>query len=117
MGLLLVIKPDGTEVAVPAKKLSIPDLYPLIGNGCTCVTRVRVRYNGRMRDLWLDDNGWIKRNVANPKLRKLYAESHKVPLEEVQEFAGTGVIWDPSFKEPAESRDPAHNPKTGEIEL
>lgn len=90
-GTLHVVFPNGEITHVEVNKLSISDLYQLIG--CNCVERTKVQYEGRARDCYLDEEGWTKRNFANPKIKEFAEAYWKRPC---QEFAGIGVIWVPT---------------------
>lgn len=93
MGRLVAIKPDGTTEERASKKLDLAIVRELIGNGCTIVERVRGRYEGRVRDIWLDEEGLLKVNVTfNPYVREMAEAYYGRPC---QEFAGTGVVWVP----------------------
>ena len=49
MGTYVLVKTDGTiEKHEGGKKLDLKRIYGLIG--CGCVDRVKVRYEGRLRD-------------------------------------------------------------------
>lgn len=94
MGTLLAIHPDGLNKAVPSPKLDLKKVYELIGNGCDTVERVKVRWEGRLYDCWLDEEGWIKPNVPNRRIKELVRAAYpNNPV--VQDFAGVGVIWIP----------------------
>lgn len=93
MGKLIAIKPDGTTEEVESKKLDLEATKKLIGNGCEIVERVKVRFEGRVRDCWLDEEGWCKPNVANRHVKRMAEEYFG---RDCQEFGGVGVIWVPN---------------------
>jgi hypothetical protein len=107
MAEIHVIKPDGTITKLPADdKLDIRLMYLAIG--CNCVERIKVRYEGRVRDAYLDEEGLYRPNIRwNSKIKEL-AEAYYGRT--CQQFAGTAAIWIPTSrsKKPAEVRDPAH---------
>lgn len=88
---LVIIHPDGkTETTMWTGKDFLPALYALIN--CTCVTRTEVKYEGKKRWMWLDDEGMYKQKL-NPHLRQ-HAEAYwKQPC---QDFFGVGVIEIPA---------------------
>lgn len=96
MGQLVVIHPSGKEEVVQAEKLDLDKVRELIG--CKWLERTKVRYNFKVRDCWLDEEGWLKPNTANPKVRALAEEYWKRPC---QEFAGIGVVWVPTPRKKA----------------
>jgi hypothetical protein len=97
MGHYIQIGPDGLDHKHEGgKKLDLDAVKALIGNGCTIVERTPVKWEGRKRDCWLDEEGLYSADLKmNPRIRTISAEYWKVPEEQIQEFAGAGVIWVP----------------------
>ncbi len=99
MGVYVVIKPDGTQTRVPGgRKIDLQKLYELIG--CRTVEVTPVQFEGRKRDLWLEEEGLLKGHGIewNHSVRLFsatYWAKHGVPVSQVQHFAGTGVVWLP----------------------
>lgn len=110
MGTYVVLHTDGTQTRVPGgKELELSKLYELIG--CELVECTPVKFEGRKRDCWLDEEGLLKQTpimangtvvgyetVINPQLRELSAAYWKMPIDRIQPFAGIGVIWLPETK-------------------
>ena len=92
MGTMIVIRPDGSTEEHESKKLDLPSIRKLIGNGCSVVERTKVRYAGKVRDCWLDEEGWTKPNLRNPFVKAMAEEYWN---KQCQEFAGIGVVWVP----------------------
>lgn len=91
-GVLHIVHPSGEVTQREVPKLSISDLYEVIG--CNCVERTKVMYEGRVRDCYLDEEGLLKPGLAmNDKVRELSEAYWKRPC---QDFAGIGVIWVPT---------------------
>ena len=56
MGTYVVVRPDGTQTRVEGgKKIELSKLYELIG--CTTVECTPVKFEGKKRDCWLDEEG------------------------------------------------------------
>ena len=104
MAEIHVVKTNGTITKLPAdNKLDLRLMYLAIG--CTTVERIKVRYEGRVRDCYLDEEGLLRGKQFNPKIKELAEAYYGQPC---QEFAGAGAIWIPTprkAKEP-EVRDP-----------
>ena len=95
MAVYVVIKPNGTRDSYiePSGKFSLRRARELIGEGCTVAERIRVRYGGKVRDCWLDEEGLLRARREFNKQVKLYAEAYYDKT--CQEFVGNGVIWIP----------------------
>jgi len=93
MGNIVVVKTTGEIVNLPAdNKLDLRLIYLAIG--ADCVARIKVRYEGKVRDCYVDDNGWLPpAKRPNPKLKELAEAYYGQPC---QEFAGAGAIWIPT---------------------
>ena len=92
MSNIVVVKPTGEYITLPADKaLDLRLIYLAIGAGT--VERIKVRYEGKVRDCYLDEEGWINRKRPNPEVKKLAEAYYGVPC---QEFAGAGAIWIPT---------------------
>jgi hypothetical protein len=92
MGWLVAIYPDGKEKTWEAPKLSFQQVKDIIGNNCSIIERTKVKYRGKARDCWMDEEGLLKRNLRNPFVQALSQDYWGL---QTQEFAGTGVIWIP----------------------
>lgn len=103
MPALVAIHPDGKKTVRQVRKLDLALTRELIGNGCELVERVRVRYGGKLRDCWLDEEGWTKPNVANPHVKRLVEDAYPM-YRGCQDFAGVGVIYVPG--DTSEKSDP-----------
>lgn len=106
MGKIVVIKPTGEEIILPADtKLDLRLMYLAIG--CNSVERIKVRYEGKVRDCYLDEEGLLRGKRFNPKIKELAEAYYGQPC---QEFAGSGAIWIPTPRKkpvPNEVKDPA----------
>jgi hypothetical protein len=106
MAKIIVIKPHGEEVTLPADdKLDLRLMYLAIG--CTTVERIKVRYEGKVRDCYVDEEGLLRGRPFNPQLKRLAEAYYGVPC---QQFAGSGAIWIPTPRKkpaPPEVKDPA----------
>ena len=93
MGTMVLVKTDGTYEFHPAKKFDIKFAYRLIG--CELVEVIKVRFRGRVREAYLDEEGLVRSGTIklNPEIRKLAADYYGAPI---QEFAGHAVIWCPN---------------------
>jgi hypothetical protein len=93
MAKIVVIKPTGEEVVLPADdKLDLRLMYLAIG--CTTVERIKVRYEGKVRDCYVDEEGWLPpQKRPNPALKRLAEAYYGAPC---QELAGSGAIWIPT---------------------
>jgi hypothetical protein len=92
MANIVVVKPTGEYITLPADdKMDLRLIGLAIGAGV--VERVKVRYEGKVRDCWLDEEGWINQKRPNPEVKKLAEAYYGVPC---QEFAGSGAIWIPT---------------------
>jgi len=89
---MVLVEPSGKETFHhTSAKLKLGDVYALIG--CDCVAMIKVRYRGKVRDAYLDDNGFMTQPHDNPFI-KYYAEAYyKQPC---QTFMGPAVIWVPN---------------------
>jgi hypothetical protein len=97
MAKIIVVKTTGEYVTLPADdKLDIRLIYLAIG--CNTVERIKVRYEGRVRDCYVDEEGWLPpAKRPNPELRKLAEAYYGRPC---QDFAGAGAIWIPTPRKP-----------------
>jgi hypothetical protein len=95
MGHYIQITTDGLDHRHEGgKKLDLGVVRALIGNGCQIVERTPVKWEGRKRDCWLDEEGLYHEPVIiNPRIQAISAEYWK--RNDIQEFAGIGVIWVP----------------------
>lgn len=93
MAQIVVVKTTGEYVTLAADdKLDLRLMY--LALGCNTVERIKVRYEGRVRDCYVDEEGWLPpAKRPNPELRRL-ASLYYGPG--VQEFAGSGAIWIPT---------------------
>jgi len=92
MAQIIVVKPSGEYITLPAdNKLDLRLIGLAIGAGV--VERVQVRYEGRIRDCWLDEEGLLKGRQLNPEVKRLAEARYGVPC---QDFAGPGAIWIPT---------------------
>lgn len=64
-GLLIVISPDGTKRAIPWIKRGPPDLKILQESVGGCIERVRVRWEDRVRDAYVNEDGHALRLAIN----------------------------------------------------
>ena len=92
MASIVVVKPTGEYLTLPADdKLDLRLMYLAIG--CHSVERIKVRYEGKVRDCYLDEEGWLNGKRPNPALKKLAEAYYGAPC---QDFAGSGAIWIPT---------------------
>lgn len=92
MSTIVVIKPNGEVINLPADtKLDLRLMY--LALGCRTVERIKVRWEGRVRDCYVDEEGLLTRRPFNPKLKELAEAYYGAPC---QEFAGSGAIWIPT---------------------
>lgn len=92
MSQIVVVKPTGETITLPADdKLDLRLMY--LALRCSTVERIKVRYDGRVRDCYVDEEGAIKGRAINPKLREL-AQGYYGPG--IQQFSGPGAIWVPT---------------------
>jgi hypothetical protein len=90
MGTMVVLKTDGTEEHIESKKLDLHKMYELIP--CTTVERIKVRYEGKVRDCYLDEEGLYTQKHANHGVKRLAELYYGAPC---QTFMGNAVIWIP----------------------
>ena len=87
MGTLVCIKPDGTEERIEAKKPDYEVLNRLVGG---YIERVRVRYEGRIRDCYVNEDGFRLTLEPNEHIRSKLAGV----FEHYQGvILGNGVVW------------------------
>ena len=97
-GILIKIEPNGKREIHEYKHKGPPTweiLHQLVGG---YIERVRVRYEGKLRDAYMDEEGLIKSPplAPNPYALKLIADAYdRVPD---QLFMGPIVIWLPDKK-------------------
>jgi hypothetical protein len=89
-GTLVVISPEGQVTEVPVKKLDISEIQAAVSG---YVERIKVRYEGKVRDCYLNEEGLLRGMPYNPKIRELAEAYYGRPC---QDFAGVGVIWVPT---------------------
>ena len=94
MGTMVLLKTDGTEEHIESKKLDLHKMYDLIG--CSIVERVKVRYEGKVRDCYLDEEGLYHQTAPNPAVKKMAEDYYGAPC---QIFMGNAVIWIPGETE------------------
>lgn len=100
MAKIIVIKTTGEEVILPAgDKLDLRLMYLAIG--CSTVERIKVRYEGKVRDCYLDENGLFSDKRFNPAVKRMAEAYYGAPC---QEFVGSGAIWIPT---PRKKKDEA----------
>jgi len=95
MSKIIVIKTSGEVVELPADdKLDLRLMY--LALGCNTVERIKVRWEGKVRDCYVDEEGWLPpQKRPNPKLKELAEAYYGAPC---QEFAGSGAIWIPTSR-------------------
>lgn len=94
MGTIVVVKPTGEYIHLPAdKKLDLRLIYLAIG--ASTVERIKVRYEGKVRDCYMDEEGFLNGKRPNAEIRKLAEAYYGVPC---QTFVGSGAIWIPTPK-------------------
>lgn len=85
---LVILHPDGKqETTMWTGKDFLTALYALINTDC--VTRTEIKWEGKKRYVWLDDNGFAKGKPINPQIKPLAEAYWKVPC---QNFVGVGVV-------------------------
>lgn len=89
MGTLIKIDVDGTVTRHEAKKAEYEQITSLLGG---YMERIKVRWEGKVRDCYLDEEGLIKQLPFNPHVKPLAEAYYKTPC---QDFAGPAVIWVP----------------------
>ena len=89
MGKLVTIMPDGTESVTESKKPDYETIHSLLGG---YMERIRVRYEGRIRDAYVDEEGLIKGLDRNPKIEKMMDGMFKGYAAPI---AGKAIIWVP----------------------
>lgn len=91
-GTMVVIKVDGTETHHPWYKRTPPDYPTLQSHVGGPVEIVKCRYGGRVRDMYIDENGTLNKREKNDKataLIRLYYGPETVQI------VGTVLIWVP----------------------
>lgn len=93
MGTIVVVKTSGEIVTLPAdEKLDLRLIYFAIG--ANTVERIKVRYEGRVRDCYLDEEGWLPpQKRPNPAIKVMAEAYYGAPC---QDFAGHAAIWIPT---------------------
>lgn len=92
MANIVVVKTSGDIVTLPAdNKLDLRLIYLAIG--ASTVERIKVRYDGKVRDAYLDENGFLNRKSRNPKIKELAEAYYGAPC---QDFVGHAAIWIPT---------------------
>ncbi len=80
MGTMVCVCPDGKETFHPSQKMDFKKAYELIG--CDCIAPFKVRFRGRVRDAYVDDNGL---RLGPAFLREA---AHIDPFEGLEAFDG-----------------------------
>jgi len=93
MPALVAIHPDGKKVVRQVRKMDFAVAKELIGNGCDLIQSVRVRYGGKIRDCWLDEEGFSRPNPVNPHIKRLVEDAYPMYRGGVQDFVGVGVVY------------------------
>lgn len=68
---------DGLVKTLPSiegKELDLKDLYILIGNDCSMIEHVSIK---KGVDMWVDEEGLLKKNWLNKKATLLYQDAYK----------------------------------------
>lgn len=89
MGTLIKIDVNGEVTRHEAKKATYEEITKLLGG---YMERIKVRYEGKVRDCYLDEEGFIKNLPVNTHVRKLAQDYYQQPC---QVFLGPAVIWVP----------------------
>lgn len=89
MGKHIIIQPDGTKSEVERKKFDYDVTSEAVGG---YIERIKVRYEGKVRDCYLNEEGLLLGLPFNSEIKKLAEDYYKVPC---QQFAGPAVIWVP----------------------
>jgi hypothetical protein len=117
MGNYVVIKPTGEVITLPGdSKLDIRLVY--LAGGFNVAERIKVRYEGKVRDCYLDEEGLLRPNPRFNHTVKGMAEAYYG--RPCQQFAGSGVIWIPTPRPTKQDykdvRDPARCLTCGYLE-
>ena len=94
-GTLVRIAPDGEITEHRCEKstgFEYPMMRDLVGG---YIERVKVRYNGVLRDCYVDEEGLIKRLEYNPAITGMLDGAFKNYTGTIH---GPGVIWVPDKK-------------------
>lgn len=93
-GTLVQITPKGdiSKYKVITKQPELKQLQELVGG---YIERVKVRYEGKVRDAYLDEEGLYKKNMHhNFHAARMMSEAYK--LDVMQPILGNIVIWVPN---------------------
>lgn len=104
-GTLTTIKPDGTRTAQrfeTTKGAALSDLQAAVGG---YIERVRVRFNGRVRDAYVNEDGYAKGLLVNRPAMALLAEPFIGAT-----LLGSVAIWEPDAKATRELDPDAGSP-------
>jgi Domain of unknown function (DUF3846) len=97
MGKYVRIQPDGTTTVYVTedKQPKLEKLQELVGG---YIERIKVKYDGKTRDAYLDEEGLIKvpRAPVNEPIMRLAALHYTSGL--TQPLVGNAVIWVPDSK-------------------
>jgi Domain of unknown function (DUF3846) len=94
-GKLVTINPDGSEVVTrieSAKEPSLPVLQKAVGG---YIELVAVRYEDRIREAYVDEEGYLNHRTPNPKATEMYQAAH---IGSHCRICGPLVIWVPDPK-------------------
>jgi hypothetical protein len=95
-GTLVIIQPDGTKTEQRWEKSGPPNWETLSAAVGGYIERIRVKYNGRARDCYVNEEGILKRLPANSEIRQLAADYYaQGSTYSIQQFHGPGAIWVP----------------------
>lgn len=93
-GKLVVIHPSGMVTEHPYEKSGAPDWVALKGLVGGYIERVRVRYEGKVRDAYVNENGISEGLPLNPHGAAILA----APFTPGTEIVGPLVVWVPNPK-------------------
>lgn len=95
--LAIVLEADGGRKYITLhKKETLEQLQEWVGG---YIQRTRVRFEGKMRDLWVNEEGLIKELPFNRQVTALIAETHNKTLGQVFPIVGNCVVIIPNFKD------------------
>lgn len=96
-GVIVKIDVDGSLTEIPIKykgSVKWEDLHRNLNDGY--IERVKVRYQGRVRDAYVDEEGLLKGLQRNLVAEQLVADYYGAPLS--QWLVGPIVIWVPNVQ-------------------
>jgi hypothetical protein len=97
-GTLLVIDPDGTKTRIRHEKKDQPELKVIQRAVGGYIERIRVRFNHRLRDAYVNEDGLSMGLAYNPHVRML--SQHTI--------VGSMAIWIPDGKPPTPDGEPGN---------